>query len=177
MNHPFNNIEDPQIPYDNVLKSGDSFKVPESYFDALTDRIMNRIEKEAISVPVNEKTFQVPDAYFETFANRLMERIHKQQTPKTIQTSFRRNMIYSAAAAVVIILVTWFVMNLFIAKSSKDYLAQSSEEELLEYVSQYAFDFDENSLAVVMSEDEISSLEIFDEMDKETSDLLIELFE
>lgn len=177
MNDLFNNIEDPKVPHHDALQSRDAFKVPDSYFDNLTERIMTRIEMEAISIPANEKTFQVPAGYFETFTNRLMDKIHKQSMPKTIQTSFQRNFIYSAAAAVVLILVSWFIMSLYSKQSSVDYLALSSEEELLEYVSLYAYEFDQNSLAVVMNEEDINSLDILEDMDDETSDLLIELFE
>lgn len=59
-----------------------------------------------------------------------------------------------------------------------DYFSNITEDELLEYVSTYAVDFDQSSLASVINEEEINSLEIMDDdIDDETSDLLIQILE
>ena len=176
MNHQDNYMEDPKIPHQDDLRSTDSFRIPAFYFESFPDRIMKHIEMEAVPAALREKIFRVPNGYFESFTNRLMDRLLPQQTTKTIRTGFRRSLMYSAAA-VVLILVSWFVISLFRNQTNIDYLAESSEEELLEYVSTYAFDFDQNILASVIGEEEINSLDIMDEMDDETSDLLIELYE
>lgn len=176
MNHQDNHMEDPKIPHHDTLRSDDSFRIPAFYFESLPDRIIKRIENETVPLALKEKMFTVPEGYFETFTDRLMTKIHPVQKSKTIFTGFRRTLMLSAAA-VVLILVSWFVINLYNNSANIDYLANSSEEELLEYLTTHASEFDQNSLAVVMTEDEIGSLEIIEEMDDETSDLLIELYE
>ncbi len=176
MNPSDNNMEDPKIPHHDTLRNDEAFRVPAFYFESFSDRIMKRIENEMVPPALKDHVFTVPDDYFDTFTDRLMHKIHPVQKSKTVFTSFRRSWMLSAAA-VVVILVSWFVIHLFNNPSNVDYLASSTEEELLEYVSTYAYQFDQNSLATVMSEEEISSLDIVDEMDDETSDLLIELFE
>jgi hypothetical protein len=176
MNPSENNMEDPKIPHHDTLRNEDAFRVPAFYFESFQDRIMKRIENEMIPPALKDNVFTVPDEYFDTFTDRLMNKIHPVQKPKTVFTVFRKTWMMSAAAAM-LIAVSWFVIHLFNSPVNVDYLANSSEEELLEYVSTYAYQFDQNSLATVMSEDEISSLDIVDDMDEETSDLLIELFE
>ena len=175
MNHQFNHMEDPIVPHHDALKSDDSFKVPTFYFESLPDRIMKRVEREAVPLALREKMFRVPNGYFETFTNRIMDKIYTIQSPKAIRTSFRRIYMYGAAA-IFIILVSLFVIKFYSNQKSVDYLANSSEDDLLEYVSTYDYDFDQNSLAVVMNEDEVNSLEIMDDMDDETTNMLIELY-
>ena len=135
----------------------------------LTTFVINSSYGQLYKVPLEKL-----NKYFETFPDRLMNRIRKPQSAKTIKTGFRKVWMYSAAA-VVVILVSWFVINLFRNQKPIDYLANSSEEDLLEYVSNHDYEFDQNSLATVMNEDEVSSLDIMDEMDDATTNILIEL--
>ena len=90
MNHQFNHMEDPIVPHNEVLRSDDSFKVPTFYFDSLPDRIMKRVEREAVPSILNEKVFRVPNGYFENFTNRLMDKIHSNQ--KAVGNKRRRHL-------------------------------------------------------------------------------------
>lgn len=175
MNHQDNHTEDPKIPHHDALRSVDSFKVPTFYFDYLPDRIMKRVETEAVPSELKEKVFQVPVGYFESFTDRVMNRIQIHPAKKTIQTRFSRSWMLSVAAMVVIA-VSFFLFTLYNNQKPVDYLANSSEEELLEYVSVNDSDFDQNSLAMLMNEEDVNSLNIMDDMDDETTNMLIELY-
>ncbi|MBK8450305.1 MAG: hypothetical protein IPO78_00730 [Saprospiraceae bacterium] len=152
------------------------FQLPVNYFENLTNRIMDRIEKEAIPQELNQNVFKVPNGYFENFSDKVLSKIKLKQNSKIIPGSFKKLWVFSAAASFVIV-ISWFVMNLYNTSTHVDYLAASSEEELLEYVSTYSNEFEHQSLASILNEDELNSLEIMETMDDETSDFIIELFE
>ena len=175
MNEQLNNMEDPRIPHHDVLQHENAFKVPAGYFDNLTEKLMQGIEKEAVPFAINEETFTVPQGYFESFPDKLINKIHQHQKPQIVRISFGKRLML-AAAVMIVLVVSWFSIKLY-APTNTDFLANSTEEELLEYVSYYAEEFDEQSLAMVMNEDEIISLDILEVSDEETSELLIELFE
>lgn len=176
MNQDFNHNEDPKFSHHDELKSINSFKVPELYFDSLTERIMDRVEKESLPSVLKENSFKVPIGYFENLNDKILEKVLTGVKTKNIRTRFINWKLYSVAA-IFLLVCSLFLVQFFNAQKQVDYLANTTEEELLEYVSLYISDFNQESLASITSEDDIRSLEIIDEMDTETSDLLIELFE
>jgi hypothetical protein len=176
MNPNFLHPEDPQVPHSNLMRNEDCFKVPTAYFDTLAEKIIIQIEQDALPEAIKEKSFVVPDQYFETLTQRVMDSIPFHKQSKTIQTGFRRSWVYAAAAAVVLIVISWWGIQLFNSNYSTDYLAAVSEEELLEYVSDHEYEFDQQTLASIVSEDDLNSIEIIDEVDSETTELLLELY-
>lgn len=175
MNHQIHPMEDPIVPRHDELRSDDSFKVPTFYFESLTDRVMKRVERDAVPEELKENNFRVPDGYFEQLSDRIMLKLQPAQS-RTIKTGFRRAWVYSAAAAVTLVIVSWFAIHLYSNKQNPDYLANSSEEELLEYVSMNNYDFDQNSLAVVMNDEDVNNLDIMDDVDDDTSNMLMEIY-
>ncbi len=176
MNHDSNHLEDPKLPEVIAKKTTQGFKVPALYFENLTDRIMDRVEKNVLVDDFKDNPFKVPQAYFENFSPRLIDQLQTTKTSRTITTSFKRMRMWSAAAAVVLIL-SLAGIYFYIQQKPVDYLADVSENELLEYVSVYAEDFDRFSLAYVMSEEDLKAIELFDHLDELDSDVLIELYE
>ncbi len=176
MNHENDHIEDPKLTFAFKSNTNHGFKLPSSYFDTLTERVMDQVEKKTLPEELKTNVFKTPVGYFDSFSDRLMKKILELNTSKHISTSFNRMRIFSAAAAVILVL-SLFIVYVYKIQNPVDYLADISEEELLEYVSLHATDFDRFSLAYVMSEEDLKAIDIFDEMDEEATDVLIELYQ
>ncbi|HEX5624605.1 MAG TPA: hypothetical protein VFX48_01205 [Saprospiraceae bacterium] len=176
MNENLHHMDDPKPEFPIHRKSGSGYRLPEDYFDRLSDRIMDRVEQNALPEILKTSPFRAPDAYFELLEDRIINGLPTRSKPLVVRSIFRSSWIY-AVAACALVLLSWFGLNLYNGSPNEDFLADTTEEELLEYVSAYASDFDETALALVLQEDELNSFEIPEEMDDETSELLIELYQ
>lgn len=209
MDHPNYSESDPKIPFDEILKDGFCFKLPENYMEDLRDRILDKVLAEGTIESMDTHQFELPSNYFQEFPNRIMQKIEEDVLPAslkenpfklpanyfpqtaqrimehpsvrmqkpTTKTRFRTNWILAAAACMFFI-ISWFGIQFFNSSKTTDLFVNASEEELLEYVSAYADDFDQSSIAAVMSEDEVNAINIWDdELDEETSELLIQILE
>lgn len=200
--------EDPDLPFGNTLKNADGFKVPadyfenagpmilaqcvggtdtndskgfgvpQGYFETLPEKLMQKIEIDALKCLPDSDGFKVPENYFESFYDRLSSRLKR----KTIQTSTRviqmKKLWYYAAAAclftaVGLFAIKWSQQN----ESTTLFFAECSDEELLEYVTTYADDFDQELIASLIEETDLDVLDVMGELDESTEDLLIEYLE
>ena len=81
------------------------FTVPESYFDALTDRILDEVKKESIPKTTEDQGFKLPEGYFEDFGKRLENRMDRPAGKVRNLWGPRLAFAMSAAAAIVLMLV------------------------------------------------------------------------
>ena len=89
------------------VKKSDSFQVPDGYFEALPDQVMQRIEAEDKVAQVLEKyragdSFSAPDGYFATLPDKVMDRIHAAESRRFL---FRRRLITAVSVAASLILI------------------------------------------------------------------------
>lgn len=155
----------------------DPFKLPENYFEEFPNQIINRIESGQLPETLKLNPFKVPENYFDKTYQSIQEKNSNTESKLVVKTNFKQVWSY-AAVACVLLLVSWFGFRLYSDPKPVDYFSNITEDELLEYVSTYAIDFDQSSLASVINEDEINSLNIMDDdLDDETSDLLIQILE
>ena len=89
------------------VKKSDSFQVPDGYFDALPDQVMQRIETEEKVAQVLEKyregnSFSVPDGYFATLPDQVMDRVRASESHRFL---FRRRLITAVSVAASLILI------------------------------------------------------------------------
>ena len=89
------------------VKKSDSFQVPDGYFDALPDQVMQRIESEEKVAQVLEKyhagdSFSAPEGYFATLPDKVMERVRVSESRRFL---FRRRLITAVSVAASLILV------------------------------------------------------------------------
>lgn len=89
----------------------DSFKVPEGYFEALEDRLMESVDKELGGENTNPG-FAVPDGYFEDLEAQVLGRL-EQESKLRVVNLFNREAFYYAAgvAAVFVAIVTTFFFD------------------------------------------------------------------
>ncbi len=162
--------ECPAIPIDE-----DTFQVPESYFESLSDKIMFQTEQNALPADVKNGVFKIPDGYFEDFQGRLMGQISKEKHSGSKTLSFRRVLMFSIAASMVLG-VCVLVLRLFSPSADLDILSSCSEDELLEYVSTYSTEFNSEALASVMNNGDLNALDFIDKNNEDVEELL-EYFE
>ena len=89
------------------VKKSDSFQVPDGYFDALPDKVMQRIEAEEKVAQVLEKyragnSFSAPAGYFATLPDQVMDRVRASESHRFL---FRRRLITAVSVAASLILV------------------------------------------------------------------------
>lgn len=58
------------------------FKVPEGYFEGLSDMIIDKIQAEVISLPSVSESFQVPEGYFEQFSQSIIAKIKAAESDR-----------------------------------------------------------------------------------------------
>ena len=81
------------------------FNVPEGYFDALTDRVLEQVKKEHIPKASEDQGFKLPEGYFESIGQRLESRMHRPAGKVRRLWGPRMALAMSAAAAIVLMLV------------------------------------------------------------------------
>lgn len=89
------------------VKKSDSFQVPDGYFDALPDQVMQRIEAEEKVAQVLEKyragnSFSAPAGYFATLPDQVMDRVRATESHRFL---FRRRLITAVSVAASLILI------------------------------------------------------------------------
>ncbi|MEO9954931.1 hypothetical protein [Nonlabens sp.] len=150
------------------------FKVPEGYFDSLTDRVLENTQKDEI---VEHAGFSVPKDYFSTLEDRILKEVQedeKEVKVVTLQTSKNNTWLYPllAMAAVFIGFVT--INSLF----SKDEVtfADLNDQELRDYIVDVNFLQDEESVEILYADNSIlNDTEIEQEFtDNELLDYLME---
>lgn len=116
-----------KLPYN--LDSG--FKVPDNYFDDLTDRIMDstasgETRKNPHLKEISENGFKVPEGYFENFEVKLPPKEEKET--KVIPLFSKRNFYYASGVAAIFIAV---FSTIFI-NSSPEYTWENVELSAIE---------------------------------------------
>lgn len=160
----------------NVNKTK-AFEVPGAYFENFPDVLMERINDDTVAFLPKSDGFKVPENYFETFSDRLHIKLNeKQQTPALKVLSFHK-LWYYAAAACLFTAIGLFSLKWMQNDNSSHLLSQCSEDELIEYVTAYADEFDEQSIAMLLEETDIDPLDIINDLDEADEDLLIEYLE
>jgi hypothetical protein len=102
-------------------------RVPEGYFDTLSDSILNKIKiayPESAAEELQQlsptlfllkgiNVFSAPNGYFESFENEISERINKKEPTKVISINKRSSWLKYAAAAVVTGVIAFSSIEIF----------------------------------------------------------------
>ncbi len=85
------------------ISKENNFKTPDSYFDKLTDRIMDRLNEEAHDIPGSDG-FKVPESYFDSLSEEILEKVEKPE-PKVVKLyPYRKFLITAASVAAVVVI-------------------------------------------------------------------------
>ncbi|MCZ4245643.1 hypothetical protein [Pedobacter punctiformis] len=118
-----------------------AFKVPQNYFEELTERIETKIALAAM--PKAESTFGVPENYFDTLQSRIAGKIEASEPKKEakVVSLWSRNLVKYASAAC-FLLISSFGFYLYQNQGSSANQIQSAEfanEQML-------YDIDESTI-------------------------------
>lgn len=143
-------MEKKKLPYN----PDSGFKVPENYFDDLTDRLMDNISSiEAGNIPhleeISDTGFKVPDGYFENFEVQLPPKEEKEA--KVIPLFSKRNLYYASGVAAIFIAVFSTVLS----NSSPDYSWDNVELSAIEnYIDSGYTDMSPSEITNFLYEDD-----------------------
>ena len=85
------------------ISKQDGFKIPDGYFEGLTDRIMDRVSEEVHGLPKSDG-FQTPEGYFDTLSDQILERSKKEDTKVVKLYPYRKILITAASIAAVVVI-------------------------------------------------------------------------
>lgn len=85
------------------ISKQDGFKIPEGYFEGLTDRIMDRVSAEVHDLPKSDG-FKAPEGYFDTLSDEILERSKKDETKVVKLYPYRKFLITAASIAAVVVI-------------------------------------------------------------------------
>ena len=147
------------------VKKSDSFQVPDGYFDALPDQVMQRIEVEEKVAQAMEEyrdghSFVVPDGYFAALPDKVMARIGAAEKRQFL---FRRRLItaISVAASLVLVVGIGLLWNSFQNNGSNEDTMTAAVESPAPAPATSELTLPENALAqVTPSEQSVSTPQV-----------------
>jgi len=139
------------------LYKNNGFKIPDSYFDKLSEKIYSNIVSDT-AIPKNDG-FNVPDNYFDTVHTNVQKRIHNLE-PKVIKLASYRKKYYlvSAVAAAIVLFITILFNNYTTTVSFQD-LAST---EIDSYFNDMDLDLSTYDLAQMLPIDEFEITDVID---------------
>ncbi|MBK0381874.1 hypothetical protein I5M32_02790 [Pedobacter sp. SD-b] len=118
----------------SALSKINTFITPHNYFDDLSNQIINQINLEKIKN--NSTDFAVPDGYFEDAKLKILNAVkpQKKSFSKVIRFSFIR---YAAAACILLMTSAGIYLNIHQTKNLSYQLSQVPDEEIESYLKQH----------------------------------------
>ncbi len=85
------------------ISKENNFKTPEGYFDELTERIMERLDRVIPDIPKSDG-FKVPDSYFDSLSEQIVKQVDKPE-PKVVKLyPYKKYLITAASIAAVVVI-------------------------------------------------------------------------
>lgn len=113
------------------LSENNNFKVPEGYFESLSDKIMVSIAQEETSY-AQGKGFKVPEDYFVSLNSKILQKLEEGETKVISLKSYKK--YYYMAASVAAVIALFIVIQLNSVKMvSYSNLANADIEQYFEY--------------------------------------------
>ena len=134
------------------------FKIPENYFEAFPDRLMEKVRKGTARASDHKGGFKVPEGYFEAFPHRLSERIRQGETP--VRNLWPKRSAWIAAAAAVAAFMLLFPSG----KNGDLQFEDLTRETLAEYLQADAFDLSAYELAESLPLEQIAMEDVMDQV-------------
>lgn len=84
------------------------FKVPESYFETLGERLFGKLAEEQFP---NSAGFEVPDTYFDSLEDHILSTVIASEKPKKVIVLFPKKYFSYAAAIAACLLVSFMIFK------------------------------------------------------------------
>ncbi|MBU2950074.1 hypothetical protein KO493_05115 [Tamlana agarivorans] len=113
----------------NIHSTG--FKIPDGYFDALEDRIFNKLKNDSPLNAVEETGFKAPKDYFDSINESIIEHIkNEEKTTKIIPLFNKKTILFASSIAAAVLLL--FNLSVFESKPTFNSLdAQTVENYII----------------------------------------------
>ncbi|WP_297702729.1 hypothetical protein [uncultured Eudoraea sp.] len=85
-------------------RKNSGFKTPEGYFEGFTDDLLNKMSKEASSLPTKDG-FKVPEGYFDNLNKEVLEKVTEKETKVISLKAYKKYFYAAASVAAILILV------------------------------------------------------------------------
>jgi hypothetical protein len=126
------------------------FRVPEGYFDGISDKVFNTIHFNDVSELPKNDGFKVPEGYFESVENAVESHLKNDESGTVIPFNYKKTLYYiSGIAAALVIYFSVLTKN------------QNSSEVTVEMVQSY-FEYknmDSYELAELLIESDLINIE------------------
>jgi len=85
-------------------RKNSGFKTPEGYLEGFTDDLLNKMSKEASSLPARDG-FKVPEGYFDNLNKEVLEKVTEKETKVISLKAYKKYFYAAASVAAILILV------------------------------------------------------------------------
>jgi hypothetical protein len=147
------------------------FKVPDGYFDQLTDRVLENNQGQDMQ---DHAGFIMPEDYLLSLEDRVMSRLEQQTKVKPLQVSKSKQWLYPVLAMAAIF-VGFIAMNGLFSQDKVTF-ADLEDHEITDFLVDADFMQDEESVALLFADNTIlKEIEMEENItDKELFDYLME---
>lgn len=144
-------------------RKNSGFTTPEGYFEGFTDDLLNKMSKEASSLP-NKDGFKVPEGYFDSLNKKVLEKVTEKEI-KVIRLQAYKKYFYAAASVAAIVLLVLSMQWKDKSSFTFDDLARTDIEIYLEEndLGLSSYELAEVLLTEEMEVNDILNIELDDE--------------
>ncbi len=156
-------------------KKENLFIVPENYFSSVEHNVMEKIYAESVSAELKnsslkeikkQEVFDVPYGYFERLPNEILQKTSRKKSQSILegvneyfQYSFRLTHLLAATPMLAVMILAILVLTKPADVIENDSaIAQVSNEEISNYLSENISSLDESSIVAQMDDNSISKL-------------------
>lgn len=86
------------------LPKNSGFKVPDGYLEGFTEKLLDKLGKEASPIP-DKEGFKVPASYFDDLNDQILERVSKAETKVVELHPYRKYYLVAASMAAIVLLI------------------------------------------------------------------------
>jgi hypothetical protein len=155
----------------NNIHTQAGFKVPDGYFDQLTDRVLENTQSQDVQ---DHAGFIMPEDYLLSLEDRVMSRLEQQTKVNPLQVSKSKQWLYPVLAMAALF-VGFIAMNGLFSQDKVTF-ADLEDHEITDFLVDADFMQDEESVALLFADNTIlKEIEMEENItDKELFDYLME---
>ncbi|MBT8204708.1 MAG: hypothetical protein KJO20_04975 [Eudoraea sp.] len=136
----------------------EGFKLPEGYFEGLTDRILERVAEDTSDLPQKEG-FTVPEGYFDSLNERVRANTSSGEDPKVVRLNPWKKYYFVAASIAALIVI---VIGFRLSQAENYTFSDLANAELESYLNETDLGLTSYEIAEVLPIEELEVNDILD---------------
>ncbi|MBT8322251.1 MAG: hypothetical protein KJO94_02125 [Eudoraea sp.] len=136
----------------------EGFKLPEGYFEGLTDRILERVAEDTSDLPEKEG-FTVPEGYFDSLNERVRAKTFPGEDPKVVRLNPWKKYYFVAASIAALIVI---VIGFRLSQAESYTFSDLANAELESYLNETDLGLTSYEIAEVLPIEELEVNDILD---------------